>query len=112
MEISPRLTTKQQSFVACINSGMNGTQAAKVSYRVANDNTAAVIAYENLRKPQIVSAINNSVNEYTLRHQTIQELSRQLKATKYYSSAKVYVPDHAVRMRAIKMTLRLMGIRY
>ncbi len=56
-ETKKKLTRKQKKFVDEYVKGKTGTQAAKEAYNVEDDNTAAVIASENLRKPQIEQAL-------------------------------------------------------
>ena len=49
----PKLTVKQKKFADKVLEGKNWTQAALEVYDTEDDVTAASIAYENLRKPQI-----------------------------------------------------------
>lgn len=71
------LTYKQKAFIKHIidNPKASATQAAKSAYNVTTENTASQIATDNLRKPQIVTAlaahnelientILNTINEY------------------------------------------------
>jgi phage terminase small subunit len=52
------MTHKQKIFVKeYIDNKGNGTAAARQAYNVSTDNSAALIASENLRKPQIQSAL-------------------------------------------------------
>lgn len=55
------LTRKQQAFVNTLlnNPKLSATQAVKQTYNVNNDNTASSIASENLRKPEIISKLQN-----------------------------------------------------
>ncbi len=59
-QIKP-LTRKQQAFVNTLlnNPKLSATQAVKQTYNVNNDNTASSIASENLRKPEIISKLQN-----------------------------------------------------
>lgn len=53
-----KLTGKQQVFVTeYCNNGYNGFQAAKKAGYKGNDNTLAVVAHENLNKPNIKAVI-------------------------------------------------------
>lgn len=56
-----KLTKKQKVFVENYADTGNGTFAAKAAYDIPqnNDNLAAVIASENLTKPQIVQALTD-----------------------------------------------------
>lgn len=57
----PKLTRKQEAFVKELvnNPKQSATKAVLKTYNVENENTAAVIASENLRKPQIISHLDN-----------------------------------------------------
>lgn len=53
-----------EQYFAC---NLNGTEAViQAGYDVANRDTAAVIAYENLRKPKIRAAIDQRLNEMAM----------------------------------------------
>lgn len=53
-----RLTGKQHGFVvAYLTNGFNGTEVARTAGYKGNDNTLAVAACENLRKPKIQKRI-------------------------------------------------------
>lgn len=105
------LTAKEESFIACINRGLSGTEAAKISYNTSSDNSAASIASQNLRKLKIVSRIDRSINEYTLIDKAIKDLALGLKAKKYLARPNVFVPDHATRFRSAQALMRLHGIK-
>lgn len=53
----PKLTMKQAKFVKGIADGKTNTQSALEAYDTDSYDTAAVIATENLRKPNIQDAI-------------------------------------------------------
>jgi len=55
-----KLTKKQRGFVNDYVLNENGTEAALKNYDVKNEHTAAVIASENLTKPEIVEAIETT----------------------------------------------------
>lgn len=59
----PKLTRKQQAFVDYLvnNPKDSGTKAALNAYNVNTEASAAQVAYENLRKPEIVSQLGNSL---------------------------------------------------
>ena len=57
------LTPKQEAFVnEYIRTG-NGTQSAMAAYNPSSENSANVMAHENLRKPMIKSAIDRKTLE-------------------------------------------------
>jgi phage terminase small subunit len=105
-----KLTSKQQLFISHYIRGETGTQAAKAAYSTTNENTAAVIASENLRKPKIVAEIERMTDlPSAVLDKALEELSVALEATKYNRYTKSYVPDHIVRLRASKAALKLLG---
>ncbi len=53
-----RLSYKEKGFVHDFVKTKNGTRSVLNNYDVKKENTAAVIASENLRKPHIISAID------------------------------------------------------
>ena len=57
-----RLTIKQKKFVdAYVNNGGNGVEAIRAAgYNCSTDNSARVQASENLKKPNIILAIEQS----------------------------------------------------
>lgn len=62
--MSDGLTGKQQAFInAYLSNGFNATDAARQAGYEGNDITLAAVGYENLRKPQIATVINERVNE-------------------------------------------------
>jgi phage terminase small subunit len=102
------LTTKQEAFIANVLRGKNGTRAAMGAYDTTDENTAAVIAYENLRKPKIITEINNTLYGHNLVQRSIEVLAKGLEATKYTPSINDYVPDHKVRLKAATMGINLL----
>jgi len=61
-----KLTDKQQAFVYEYIKDLNGTDAARRAGYKGTDNTLAVIAHENLRKPKIRAAIDQLLRERAL----------------------------------------------
>lgn len=57
--MAEELTKKEKGFVKDYIDTGNGTQAALNNYDTESENTAAVIAYDNLRKPKIQNAIKS-----------------------------------------------------
>lgn len=56
------LTDKQINFLSeYFRNGGNGTQAAMIAYNTNDQNVAAVIAHENLRKPKIVDYLEQTL---------------------------------------------------
>lgn len=70
-----KLTRKEQGFVADIAKGKSGTEAAKNNYDVKNDNTAAVIASENLRKPHIIASLADAFPDDLLQGKHLELLN-------------------------------------
>lgn len=69
------LTPKQKRFVAEYLVDLNATAAAiRAGY---SKNTAEVIGYENLRKPQIETAINQAIQEREKRTKITQDMVLQ-----------------------------------
>lgn len=60
-KINNRLTRKQTVFVNELANGKSATQAALVAYNTNDPNTAKVIASENLTKPNIREALEESL---------------------------------------------------
>lgn len=56
-----KLSLKQQGFVRDYIKTRNGTKAIKLNYEVVNDNTAGVMANENLSNPKIVKTIDKAL---------------------------------------------------
>ena len=54
----PKLTMKQAKFVKGIAQGKTGTQSALDAYDTTDTNTAAMIASENIRKPNVKEALD------------------------------------------------------
>lgn len=58
---TPKLTRKQKVFVDAVVETGNGTAAAMQAYDTNKPNVAAVIASENLRKPNVMEAIQSRI---------------------------------------------------
>lgn len=71
----PKLTRKQKGFVKDIAEGKTGTEAALNNYETEDENTAAVIASENLRKPNIVLALKDAFPNTLLEKKHLQLLN-------------------------------------
>jgi phage terminase small subunit len=83
---SPRLTVKQDKFLKRYMETGNGTEAALEVYDTDNENTAAVIASQNLRKPSILEKFREAQG---IAHSTIVSLA-------------VGAENEAVRLNAAK----------
>lgn len=97
------LTRKQSVFVANYIRGKNGTDAAMAAYNIISRRTAAVVASENLRKPNIVEAICSLTPTGYILGDSIHAIGEGLTATKGVKGQ----PDHRVRLKASKMGLEL-----
>lgn len=77
------LTPKQRQFVELyVQNRGNGTQAALEAYDTDDPVTAASIAYENLRKPQIQAYLRELLQARTLtKEQVWQQISEDAQAT-------------------------------
>lgn len=65
------LTGKQQLFVAHYLDTLNATEAAKKAGYKGKRSTLAVIGYENLRKPNVASAIAEGMEELAMPRQEV-----------------------------------------
>lgn len=108
MRNSDRLTIKQQVFINHYNRGMSGTAAARIAYKTKNNNTAAVIASENLKKPKVRQEILSVfIANGGLEH-SLRVIGESMLADKYERLTKRYVPDHKVRLKASAVAIRLL----
>lgn len=114
--MSKKLTHKEKGFVKDIVKGETGTQAALNNYDTESYGTAGVIAHENLKKPKIISALEEALPDELL----AQVHKEGLFATKpNYSSTKDPVtgvaekideePDYAVRHKYLDTAYKLKG---
>lgn len=102
------LTHKQRQFVLSYLRGRSGTEAVMTTYSVKNRNTAAVIASENLRKPNIVYVINAIAPNGYILEESIRKISEGLNATKGVKE----LPDHRIRLKAADMGMKLLDEIY
>lgn len=103
MIIKNKLTYKQQVFINHYNRGMSGTAAAKIAYKTKNDNTAAVMASENLRIPKIRQELLSVFISNGELDQSLRAIGEGLNANKYHRRTNSYIPDFSIRLRAAKM---------
>jgi len=70
------LTLKQRVFIREYIEHRNGTRAAMLAYNTQDPDTAGVIAFENLRKPKIIEALQQMMS---LEGITEEHLAKRLK---------------------------------
>ena len=98
------LTHQQRQFVLHYVRGVSGTDAALSVYDVKNRNTAAVIASENLRKPNIIYFINMLAPNGSILEESVRVIAEGMRATKGVKK----LPDHRIRLRASAMGIKLL----
>jgi phage terminase small subunit len=111
------LTVKQKKFVkAYVATDGNGQEAAKQVYDVKTDGVARSIASENLTKPNVRFAIEQSLEKHQITMDAaIAPIAEGLKAEKVSISGQgdqafaEVTPDHSIRLKASGMALKLMG---
>lgn len=105
-----------QEYVA---NGGNGEAAALKAYDVSNETTAAVIASENLNKPNIRNEILRALQVNGIGADRLVEVVRDaIGATKSYQIpqesggglAESYLPDHTTRLKAATLASKWLGI--
>lgn len=114
------LTKKQKGFVKDYIKTGNGTEAALNNYDVANEHVAAVIASENLTKPEIVNSIQEALPDELLATVHLEGLM----ATKRSGTGGMLLnpkkgefghtdvdetPDYAVRHKYLDSAYKLKG---
>lgn len=108
-----KLTIKQTKFVkAYVANNGNGRDAAKAVYDVKTDNVAASIASENLNKPNVKEAIEKALERHKITiDAAVQPIADGLQAVKAFgdSDNPVELIDHATRLKASGMALKLLG---
>ena len=105
--MSKRLTLKQLKFIQIYIETGNATKAAMHAYRCKNENVAAVLGTENLRKPKIACEIDKYRQKGGLSIQkAINAIDEAYDAEKK-GAGQASVPDHNVRLRSADMTLKL-----
>lgn len=109
------LTVKEQKLVQGVAMGKSQTQAAiDAGY---SPKTAAVIASENLKKPNLQEALQAALIKHGITpDRTIQRVSEALDAEKVaivgngeQAMAEI-TPDHTTRLQAVKIANNLMGL--
>jgi len=94
--MTPRLRPKQQRFVQEYLIDLNGTRAAiRAGY---STRTAASIANENLRKPEIAAAIDSARAEMQLRTEvTADRVIQELAKIAFLDVRKLFSPDGSLK---------------
>lgn len=112
-----RLTKKEKGFVKDYLKTGNGTRSALNNYDTTSENTAAVIASENIRKPHIKILVEDAFPD-----EMLFEIHKQgLKSTKVISANITYgeadektndfieVPDHQTIHKYLDTAYKLKG---
>lgn len=106
------LTTKQQAFVeAYLSNGFNGTRAAESAGYNGDETTWAVIAYENLRKPQISEFVDKRIAEMAMSaDEVLARLSEHARANVanflLLSMSEIATHPRAHLLKKVKQTKR------
>jgi len=100
--MSNHLTLRQLKFIQIYIETGNATKAAMKAYSCKNENTAAVLGHENLRKPKIACEIEKYRKKGGL---SIEKAVSAINDA--YDAEKKGSPDHNVRLRSADMTLKL-----
>lgn len=109
--MAKKLTIKQAKFVKeYIKNDGNGTQAALKTYDTDDEKTASVISAENLGKPRIQEAIEKAMVKHEITPEAaIKPIADGLKAVRTLGEGEGEVIDHATRLKASGMALKLLG---
>lgn len=112
----PKLTVKQAKFVKAKAEGKTGVEAAMLAYETSDYNTAAVIASENLNKPNIQEAVQESMVKQGIDvDSVVKPIVDGLLAYKtgFNKDGEFmeFGPDHSTRLKAAGMALDLMGAK-
>lgn len=94
------LSKKEKGFVKDYLELGNGTKAALNNYNTENENVAANIASENLRKPKIINAIQEALPDDLLAKVHLQGLDATDEG----------IPDYAVRHKYLDSAYKLKGL--
>ncbi len=78
-----KLSRKAKIFIKEMKEHGNGTKAALVAYDTTDENVAAVIASENIRKPQIAAKLADSISD-ELVSQRIHDLLNKKETVEIY----------------------------
>ena len=112
-EKKKKLTLKQTLFIKYyFEQNGNGTQAAKLAGYKGNEISLGVIAFDNLRKPNIQATIDklykdNGLTEDVLLKKHIQLLNAQRKFI--VGETECTSPDNTVQIAALKLAYEVTG---
>lgn len=113
----PKLTPKQAKYVKAKAEGKTGVEAAMIAYDTKDYGVANAISGENLKKPSIQQAVQESMARQGLTvDQVVKPIVDGLKADKPSFVDKDGNEhgggvDHSIRLKASGMALDLMGAR-
>lgn len=113
-----RLTKKEKGFVKDYVETGNGTKSALKNYDTTDENTAAMIASTNIRKPKIQKAIKSiadQIPDALLRKVHLEGLEADKKVFKNNNATGEIEevsaePDYAVRHKYLDSAYKLKGI--
>ena len=94
-----KLTKKERGFVKDYIRTENGTQSVLNNYDTDDENTAGVIAHENLRKPKIQKAIQEALPDELLAKVHLEGLDAK----------RDDIPDYAVRHKYLDSAYKIKG---
>lgn len=114
--MSKKLTPKQAKFVKAKAEGKTGVQAAMEAYDTTDYATANAIAVENLQKPTIQQAVQESMVKQGLTVDLVVKpivdgLSANKTGFNKDGDFLEFGPDHSTRLKASSMALDLMGAK-
>lgn len=114
--LQTKLTNKQRDWLKIYLENGNATKAAREVYDCKDDHSAAQIGYENLKKLDISSALEEAgITDQKL----LKKLDEGLEAQRIISAVNTHkqatgittdfieVPDHAVRHKYLETALKL-----
>lgn len=104
-----KLTKKQRGFVKDYVESGNGTQAALKNYDVKDEHVAAVIASENLIKPEIVKSIQEALPNELLAQVHLEGLHATRSVLFADGDGINDVPDYAVRHKYLDSAYKIKG---
>lgn len=108
-----KLTNKQKAFVeAYLANGFNGVKAARAAGYAGNENTLAVVASENLRKPKIAALIDERMKAMAMSaDEALARLSMQARGdvTAFLGLSVEELKDHPQShlLHKVKVTRRI-----
>lgn len=109
--MSDRLTAKQEAFVEHYCQLRNATEAARRAGYAGDDNSLAVIGYENLRKPKIQDAIQERFKFLAMKtEEAMARLSSQARGPNFLALQKVVQAYQQGGLAAAMGTIEEMGI--